>query len=127
MCKKHPEVFRKGKAVDCSDLLQDPVIRFQRRWYVPLTTFMCFYMPTVVPYYLFGETYWNAFFVSTMTRYVFSLNFTWLVNSAAHLWGNKPYDRHISPAENAFVSLVAIGEGMNRGFRNLSSQFIVCI
>ncbi|OQR76067.1 acyl-CoA Delta(11) desaturase-like [Tropilaelaps mercedesae] len=113
MCKKHPEVFRKGKAVDCSDLLQDPVIRFQRRWYVPLTAVLCFYLPSVLPYHMFGESYWNAFFVSTMTRYVFSLNFTWLVNSAAHLWGNKPYDRHISPAENAFVSLVAIGEGFH--------------
>lgn len=26
-------------------------------------------------------------------RYVLSLNFTWLVNSAAHIWGNRPYDK----------------------------------
>lgn len=31
MCKKHPDVMRKGKAVDCSDLLRDPVIRFQKK------------------------------------------------------------------------------------------------
>lgn len=60
---------------------------------------------------MFGEGYINAFFVAAMTRYVFSLNFTWLVNSAAHMWGNKPYDKNISPVENAFVSIVAIGEG----------------
>lgn len=113
MCKKHPDVMRKGKAVDCSDLLRDPVIRFQKKYYVPLTTFFCFYLPAVLPHYMFGETYWNAFFVSTMLRYVFSLNFTWLVNSAAHLWGCRPYDKHISPAENRFVSWAAIGEGFH--------------
>ncbi|CAN8020536.1 unnamed protein product [Ixodes persulcatus] len=84
-----------------------------RRYYVPLTTFFCFYLPAVLPHYMFGETYWNAFFVSTMLRYVFSLNFTWLVNSAAHLWGCRPYDKHISPAENRFVSWAAIGEGFH--------------
>jgi len=24
---------------------------------------------------------------------LFSLNFTWSVNSAAHLWGSRPYDK----------------------------------
>ncbi|XP_018495371.1 acyl-CoA Delta(11) desaturase [Galendromus occidentalis] len=113
MCKKHPEVFRRGKSVDCSDLLQDPVIRFQRKFYLPLTGILCFYLPSVLPHYMFGEGYANGFFVAAMTRYVFSLNFTWLVNSAAHMWGNKPYDKNISPVENAFVSFVAIGEGFH--------------
>ncbi|KOB69404.1 Acyl-CoA Delta(11) desaturase [Operophtera brumata] len=44
-------------------------------------------------------------------RYMMSLNFTWSVNSFAHLWGNKPYDRHIMPSENIAVSIVAMGEG----------------
>ncbi|XP_037269414.1 stearoyl-CoA desaturase 5 isoform X1 [Rhipicephalus microplus] len=113
MCKKHPDVMRKGKAVDCSDLLKDPVIRFQKAYYVPLTTFFCFYLSTVLPHHLFGESYWVGFFVATMLRYVISLNFTWLVNSAAHLWGNRPYDKNISPAENRFVSWAAIGEGFH--------------
>ncbi|XP_075545526.1 acyl-CoA Delta-9 desaturase-like isoform X3 [Dermacentor variabilis] len=113
MCKKHPDVMRKGKAVDCSDLLKDPVIRFQKAYYVPLTTFFCFYLSSVLPHHLFGESYLVGFFVATMLRYVISLNFTWLVNSAAHLWGNRPYDKNISPAENRFVSWAAIGEGFH--------------
>lgn len=36
---------------------------------------------------------------------------TWLVNSAAHLWGNRPYDATINPRENLGVCLGAIGEG----------------
>lgn len=46
-----------------------------------------------------------------MARYVLSLNFTWSVNSAAHIWGYKPYDKKIKPAENLAVALVAMGEG----------------
>jgi stearoyl-CoA desaturase (delta-9 desaturase) len=31
-----------------------------------------------------------------VVRYVLGLNFTWLVNSAAHIWGKKPYDRWLN-------------------------------
>ena len=31
LCKKHPEVIRRGKTVDVSDLLRDPVVVFQRK------------------------------------------------------------------------------------------------
>jgi stearoyl-CoA desaturase (delta-9 desaturase) len=33
------------------------------------------------------------------------------VNSAAHLFGNHPYDTKSWPAENPLVSIVAVGEG----------------
>lgn len=46
-----------------------------------------------------------------MLRYVAVLHFTWLVNSAAHMFGNKPYDTRMGPAENRLVSLLAMGEG----------------
>lgn len=31
LTRKHPDIMLKGKTLDCSDLLKDPVIRFQRR------------------------------------------------------------------------------------------------
>ena len=31
MMKKHPEVKRRGKTVDVSDLLQDPIVVYQRK------------------------------------------------------------------------------------------------
>lgn len=33
------------------------------------------------------------------------------VNSAAHLWGNRPYDVNIGARENKFVSFGSMGEG----------------
>ena len=46
-------------------------------------------------------------------RYCLALNATWLVNSLAHIWGGKPYDKRINPAENRVVSFWAIGEGFH--------------
>lgn len=31
LCKKHPEVIRRGKTIDMSDVLQDPIVAFQRK------------------------------------------------------------------------------------------------
>merc|ERR1712023_461988 len=49
--------------------------------------------------------------VAGALRYCVVLHFTWLVNSAAHLYGSRPYDPASNPAENGWVSIAAIGEG----------------
>lgn len=71
---------------------------------------MCFVVPTLVPWGVWGESLWNSYFLASILRYTVSLNVTWLVNSAAHMYGNRPYDRHISPRQNPLVTLGAIGE-----------------
>ncbi|KAL3210340.1 hypothetical protein MRX96_008858 [Rhipicephalus microplus] len=113
LCRKHPEVTEKGKHIDCSDILQDPVARFQKQYYMWLVLLFSFVLPTVIPGLLWGESYWNAFCTATMLRLILSLNFTWSVNSFAHLWGNKPFDKSISPTEAPWVSFVAVGEGFH--------------
>lgn len=37
MMKKHPEVFKKGKGIDMSDIERDPVVMFQKRFVTFLT------------------------------------------------------------------------------------------
>jgi Fatty-acid desaturase len=63
------------------------------RYYLIVMPVLCFLVPTFVPVYLWGETWSNAWFVVAMFRYAFTLNMTWLVNSAAHIWGTRPYDK----------------------------------
>lgn len=111
LCRKHPDISARGKGIDLSDLKNNPILSFQKRHYKVLMPLMCFVLPTVIPVYLWGETWSNAYFVPTILRYVVTLNATWLVNSAAHLFGNKPYDRFINPAENKAVAVTAFGEG----------------
>lgn len=63
------------------------------RYYLFLMPIACFILPTLIPVYFWGETLKNAWFVATMFRWTFVLNVTWLVNSAAHLYGDHPYDK----------------------------------
>uniref|UniRef100_A0A1E1WUE8 Fatty acid desaturase domain-containing protein n=3 Tax=Pectinophora gossypiella TaxID=13191 RepID=A0A1E1WUE8_PECGO len=113
LVRKHPELKKKGQGLDLSDLYADPILRFQKKYYIYLMPLACFVMPTVVPVYLWGESWTNAFFVCALFRYAFILNVTWLVNSAAHKWGDKPYDKSIKPAQNLSVSVFALGEGFH--------------
>uniref|UniRef100_A0A6B2E899 Putative fatty acid desaturase n=1 Tax=Phlebotomus kandelakii TaxID=1109342 RepID=A0A6B2E899_9DIPT len=111
MTKKHPDVKLKGVLVDMSDLEADPVVMFQKKYYGILMPIFCFIIPALIPYYLLGETFSNSWYIASVMRYVLSLHGTWLVNSAAHLWGMKPYDKNISPSNNIFVAIYAYGEG----------------
>ncbi len=112
LCKKHPEVIRKGSKIDLSDLRSDSIVMFQHRFYIPLTTVFSFVLPTVLPNLLWGESLCVAY-CQAVLRYIVVLHVTWLVNSAAHFWGGRPYDVTIRPVENRFVSLLAVGEGFH--------------
>ncbi|XP_053556139.1 stearoyl-CoA desaturase 5 [Bombina bombina] len=111
--RKHKEVIEKGRKLDLQDLLADPVVMFQRKYYKTSVIIMCFLIPSFVPWYFWGESLWNSYFLASILRYTVSLNVSWLVNSAAHLYGNRPYDQGINPRENRFVTFGAIGEGFH--------------
>jgi len=110
LVRKHPEVTAKGKGVDISDLTSDPLLMFQRKYYPYLVLFFCFIVPSFVPLY-WGESLKVAYFTAGLFRYAVALNFTWCVNSVAHMWGNRPYDAKINPRQNALTSFGAFGEG----------------
>jgi len=111
MVRKHPDVSAKGCAVDMKDLEADPVVMWQKKYYLWLVPVVTFLIPSYIPYWLWQERFWYSFVVVGVTRYMISLHFTWLVNSAAHIWGTKPYDKNITPTENPTVALLAFGEG----------------
>ncbi|TMW53323.1 hypothetical protein DOY81_001623 [Sarcophaga bullata] len=111
MCKKHPDVKQKGKQIDMSDLEADPVVMFQKKYYFVIMPICCFVLPALFPYYYLGSSLKVCFFVGSMFRYCLSLHGTWLVNSAAHFYGMKPYDKNISSVNNKMVSIIAFGEG----------------
>lgn len=83
------------------------------RFYLPSVVLLCFVIPTFVPVYFWGESFVNAYAICALLRYCAILNATWFVNSIAHLWGMKPYDVRINPAENSFVATLAMGEGFH--------------
>lgn len=111
MCRKHPAVKEKGAGIDMSDLDSCPIVSFQNKYYLHLVFLFCFFLPTVIPMVFWGESFTAAWFFITQFRYCCILHWTWLVNSAAHMFGNRPYDKSINPSENKTVSILAMGEG----------------
>lgn len=109
----HPAVEDRRAALreSSKDLLDDPVVKIQKLLFIPLFALLNVIIPLWVPCYFWDETFLNSFVVSFVTRFTITLNIAFCVNSFAHLWGNKPYDRYIKPVENSMVSLAALGEG----------------
>lgn len=85
----------------------------------------CFAIPTLTTFYLLNESFGVAWCACSALRYVIALHGTWLgtfdctfsfiefiikfefslnffliaVNSAAHKWGSKPFDRFVAILE----------------------------
>lgn len=118
-CKKHPDVKEKGKLIDMSDLEANPLVMFQHRHFWWLSALFTVLVPTMVPVLLWGERFWTSFVFSFMIRYLITLHGTWLVNSAAHYYGSRPYDVKIEARESPYV----IYNGLGEGFHNYHHTF----
>uniref|UniRef100_A0AC35TL18 FA_desaturase domain-containing protein n=1 Tax=Rhabditophanes sp. KR3021 TaxID=114890 RepID=A0AC35TL18_9BILA len=111
MVKKHPQLKAKVDQIDMSDLEGDPILVFQRKYYFPLYMFWCFIFPTFVAVYFWGESAYLALMTAGFFRYIGTMNATWCVNSISHTFGWRTYNKTISPTDNVFTSIIAIGEG----------------
>lgn len=115
MVKKDPRVLHAGQDLDLSDLDALPEVRFQSYLHPWWNVFWCLGFPALFSKLVLGDSLVAGFLVAGVLRYVYCLHVTWLVNSAAHAWGFRPYEKtqHQGawPCENALVSLCAIGEG----------------
>jgi len=65
----------------------------------------------VVPVVFWQEDWYYSFLGTFVVRYINSLHSTWFVNSAAHMFGDRPYKAGIEPVENPWVSVITFGEG----------------
>lgn len=108
--EKNEETIKEGKKLNLDDLHNDSFVMFEKITHPWFQIFICYMLPGFICM-LLGDTYWNGVFTAGALRYVLCLHFTWFVNSAAHLWGNRPYNPNIGPAENLWVSIFAAGEG----------------
>ncbi|XP_011495902.1 PREDICTED: stearoyl-CoA desaturase 5-like [Ceratosolen solmsi marchali] len=111
MLRKHSEVLRKGRQIDMNDILNDPVVAFGEKYFIPLKIIFCFIGPVIIPVYVWNEDWYYAITTQILMRYAFVLNATWCVNSVAHMFGWRPYDKMIAPTENLLISYVTGGEG----------------
>ncbi|CAL1678263.1 unnamed protein product [Lasius platythorax] len=111
MMKERPEYIEKSKQIDLSDVTSDAVVAFGEKYFLPLQFIFGFILPSMVPVYLWNDTWTRAIISQAFIRYILTLNAVWSVNSIAHAWGTRPYNKNIRPADNDFVNYVTTGEG----------------
>ena len=86
------------------DLTKDPYLRPSDKYY---------YVPSIVaardPDVLYGG--WTMVLVGRIFEIVFGWHFTWLVNSATHLWGSRRFERATIRAITCPIAALTFGEG----------------
>lgn len=100
----------KGEKLDFSDLLADPVLQFQLKYYTLMYFALAWIFPFTVIYGTFNISAFDCFLLC-LSRYVISLHLTWFINSTAHMFGPQTYSKEQEGRENPLISFGALGEG----------------
>jgi sn-1 stearoyl-lipid 9-desaturase len=98
--QQHDEITMRRYA---PDLMKDPVhVWMNNLYYVPLI------ISGIVLLAIGG---WSLMFVGVFLRVTIGLHFTWLVNSATHLWGTRRFETTDDSTNSWWVALLTFGEG----------------
>jgi stearoyl-CoA desaturase (delta-9 desaturase) len=85
------------------DLMKDPVhVWMNRLYFVPLIL-------SGIALLAIGG--WSMMFVGVFLRVTVGLHFTWLVNSATHMWGTRRFVTRDDSTNSWWVALLTFGEG----------------
>ena len=99
----------KGDTDNVSDLFKEPILVWQRKHYLLLLLLMNLGLPVLLGW-INGDI-WGSLLLAGFLRLVLSQHFTYLINSAAHMWGSRSYDPNQTARDNWFISLFTFGEG----------------
>lgn len=94
---------------NCPDLLKDPLVMNQHRYYVIWLILSCFGLPLFIGF-LIGRPL-ACLLLAGFTRLFVVNHITYLVNSWAHYFGRRPYDSKSTARDSLFVAILASGEG----------------
>eukprot|EP01117_Protostelium_nocturnum_P010619 TRINITY_DN381_c0_g1_i1.p1 TRINITY_DN381_c0_g1~~TRINITY_DN381_c0_g1_i1.p1 ORF type:complete len:463 (+),score=150.33 TRINITY_DN381_c0_g1_i1:79-1467(+) len=119
LIKQNPKKI--GRA-DITDLNNDPIVRFQHKYYLPLALFFGFIFPTLVAGLGWGDWAGGYFFAGVL-RLVFVHHATFCVNSLAHWLGDQPFDDRHSPKNHFITALCTLGEGYHNFHHEFPTDF----
>jgi len=85
------------------DLRKDKFHLWISKWHVVTSVVVA------VVFYAIGG--WPSVFWGVFVRTVLSLHFTWLVNSATHMWGTQRFDTGDTSMNSFWVAFLTFGEG----------------
>ncbi|MGH7897586.1 MAG: acyl-CoA desaturase [Candidatus Binatia bacterium] len=103
------------------DLVADPMIRLQHRFYVPLALTMGFGLPLAVGFatgHPWGCLLWAGIFRTVVVHHS-----TFFVNSLAHTLGKRPYSLTVSARDSVVTALLTMGEGYHNFHHRFATDY----
>ena len=103
------------------DLLKDPLVRWQHRWYLPLVVIFTFALPTwigLIGGRPVGGLLWGGFLRVVMVHHT-----TFFINSLAHMWGTKPYDLEGTAVDSWWLAPLTFGEGYHNFHHKFQADY----
>lgn len=91
------------------DLLRDPLIVFQDRYYYLLAFGVGFLLPMAVA--SVWKDPWGGLLLAGVLRVVFNHHATFLINSLCHFFGKQPFSDQNSSRDNGLIAFLTYGEG----------------
>ena len=104
-------------------LLQDPLIMWQDKYYLPIV------LSGLILPFLVGFLYngWiggiGCFLLAGLARTFFVLNSTFFINSICHIWGDQPHGTSDSSRDSWWISLLTFGEGYHNYHHMYQSDY----
>ncbi|KAF9053392.1 hypothetical protein BJ165DRAFT_1339927 [Panaeolus papilionaceus] len=102
-------VYERMGMIEKDDLENDPVVRYQHKYYTPLALSFGLVFPILVGS-LWGDAL-GGFIWGGLVSKVWIWHCTFLVNSLAHWSGLQPYSDETTARGNLLVALLTFGEG----------------
>ena len=103
------------------DLLKDPLVMWQHRWYLPLVVLFTFALPTYIGLIggrPVGGLLWGGFLRVVMVHHT-----TFFINSLAHLYGTRPYDLNGTARDSWWLAPLTFGEGYHNFHHKFQADY----
>jgi stearoyl-CoA desaturase (delta-9 desaturase) len=103
------------------DLWKDPILRWQHRHVILIGSVVN--LATTIAFGLLTGRMLGMFIIAFLLRMVLTHHFTFLINSAAHMWGSQPYSTAHSARDNWFLSFLSFGEGYHNYHHSFQADY----
>ncbi|EMD32546.1 hypothetical protein CERSUDRAFT_87875 [Gelatoporia subvermispora B] len=107
--------YERMNLIDADDLDNDPVVRFQHKYYIPIASFFGLALPPMI-----GAAWSDpvgAYIWAGLLARILAWHCTFFVNSLAHWDGLQPYSDENTSKSNLLLALLTCGEG-NHNFHH---------
>ncbi len=103
------------------DLLKDPILYYQDKYYAWVAVFMGWVLPAVIGW-AFGS-WLGGLAIAGFLRMVVVHHLTFLINSAAHFTGRQTYSDSHTAKDNAVLAYFTYGEGYHNFHHEFANDY----